>query len=88
MSEKHNGTKKPIDSEYNEDIRDFWTQSELTHLIRLLEDASQIVNKHETIDKNNLYFVSPESRLREAIDTAVKWAHIIDTVGNNVQRDK
>lgn len=88
MSEKHNGTKKPIDSEYNEDIRDFWTQSELNSLIELLESASQIVHQHAIIDKSNLYFVTSESRLREAIDTAVKWAHIIDSVGNNVQRDK
>ena len=76
------------DKPNNSDRRNYWTKDELDHLIELLDEASKIVNQHEFIDKNNLYFVTSESRLRSGVSEALRWANIIKTVGKNVNENK
>ena len=74
-----------LDTDSDKMTKTTWTKSELAYLIELLTEADKIVTRHEIIDKNDLYFVTSESRLRSALTEAINWANIINNVGENIE---
>lgn len=69
------------------DKRNYWTKSEIDHLVDLLDEASQIASQHDIIDRDNIYFVTSENRLASGLSEALRWANIIKTLGDNVRED-
>lgn len=63
-----------------ENLKTSWTESEIDTVLALLEMVDNIVDKHDTLPKNNM--ITSEYQLSGYVHQTLKWAKTIKSVGN------